>query len=214
MPGLFGRTMLIIKSKFSRLLDRAENPSQTLDYSYEEQLRQLQNVKRGIADVATAKKRLELQYTSMQQQVEKLDGQARAALAANREDLAREALSRKAAVQAQLESIMQQGQQLEAQQAKLVEGSQTLQAKIEAFRTQKEVIKAQYSAAEAQVKIGEAASGIGEHMADVGLSIQRAKDKTEQMQARASAIDELTSAGALQDFTSTGGSDDLDRQLS
>jgi phage shock protein A len=212
MPGLMGRATTIVKAKFSKALDRAENPNETLDYSYEEQLRQLQNVKRGIADVATAKKRLELQYTSMQQQVEKLDGQARAALAANREDLAREALSRKAAVQAQLESIMQQGQQLEAQQAKLVEGSQTLQAKIEAFRTQKEVIKAQYSAAEAQVKIGEAASGIGEHMADVGLSIQRAKDKTEQMQARASAIDELTAAGTLEDYTSQG--DDLDRQLS
>jgi phage shock protein A len=212
MPGLMGRATTIVKAKFSKALDRAENPNETLDYSYEEQLRQLQNVKRGIADVATAKKRLELQYTSMQQQVEKLDGQARAALAANREDLAREALARKAAVQAQLESIMQQGQQLEAQQAKLVEGSQTLQAKIEAFRTQKEVIKAQYSAAEAQVKIGEAASGIGEHMADVGLSIQRAKDKTEQMQARASAIDELTAAGTLEDYTSQG--DDLDRQLS
>jgi phage shock protein A len=212
MPGLMGRATTIVKAKFSKALDRAENPNETLDYSYEEQLRQLQNVKRGIADVATAKKRLELQYTSMQQQVEKLDGQARAALAANREDLAREALARKAAVQAQLEGIMQQGQQLEAQQAKLVEGSQTLQAKIEAFRTQKEVIKAQYSAAEAQVKIGEAASGIGEHMADVGLSIQRAKDKTEQMQARASAIDELTAAGTLEDYTSQG--DDLDRQLS
>jgi phage shock protein A len=212
MPGLMGRATTIVKAKFSKALDRAENPNETLDYSYEEQLRQLQNVKRGIADVATAKKRLELQYTAMQQQVEKLDGQARAALQANREDLAREALARKAAVQAQLESIMQQGQQLEAQQAKLVEGSQTLQAKIEAFRTQKEVIKAQYSAAEAQVKIGEAASGIGEHMADVGLSIQRAKDKTEQMQARAAAIDELTAAGTLEDYTASG--DDLDRQLS
>ena len=103
MPGLFGRLSVIIKSKFSRLLDRAENPSQTLDYSYEEQLRQLQNVKRGIADVATAKKRLELQYTSMQQQVTKLDGQAKQAVQANREDLAREALTRKAAIQAQLD---------------------------------------------------------------------------------------------------------------
>jgi phage shock protein A len=212
MPGLMGRATLIVKSKFSKFLDRSENPNETLDYSYEEQLRQLQNVKRGVADVTTAKKRLELQYTSMQQQVEKLDGQARAALKANREDLAREALARKAAVQAQLDGIMQQGQQLEAQQTKLVEGQKTLQAKVEAFRTQKEVIKAQYSAAEAQVRIGEAATGIGEQMADVGLAIQRAKDKTDQMTARASAIDELTASGALEDFTGTGG-DDIDRQL-
>src|SRR5262245_63546616 len=121
MPGLMGRASTILKAKFSRILDRAENPSETLDYSYEEQLRQLQNVKRGIADVATAKKRLELQYTSMQQQTDKLDGQARHALKAKREDQAREALTRKAAIQGQLGSIMQQGQQLEAQQQKLVE---------------------------------------------------------------------------------------------
>jgi phage shock protein A len=211
MPGLMARLSFIFKSKFSKALDRAENPNETLDYSYEEQRRQLQNVKRGIADVTTAKKRLELQYTTMQQQVDKLDGQARQALQAGREDLAREALTRKTAVQAQLEGIMQQGQQLEAQQQKLIEGERTLQAKVEAFRTQKEVIKAQYSAAEAQVRIGEAASGIGEQMADVGLAVERAKDKTEQMQARANAIDELTASGALTDLTSSG--DDIDRQL-
>jgi phage shock protein A len=212
MPGLMARMSMIIKSKFSKALDKAENPNETLDYSYEQQLQQLQNVKRGIADVTTAKKRLELQYTSMQQQVDKLDGQARDALKANREDLAREALSRKATVEAQLAGIMAQGQQLEAQQQKLVEGEKTLQAKVESFRTQKEVIKAQYNAAEAQVRITEAASGIGEDMADVGLAIERAKDKTQQMQARASAVEELTAAGTLTDFTSSG-SDDIDRQL-
>ena len=182
MPGLIGRTSMIVKAKFSKLLDKAENPDETLDYSYEEQLRQLQNVKRGIADVATAKKRLEIQYTSMQQQVDKLDGQAKAALAAGREDLAREALTRKAAIQAQLDGIMEQGQQLEAQQEKLEDGAKTLQTKIESFRTQKEVIKAQYSAAEAQVRIGEAATGIGEHMADVGLA-DRAREGQDQADA-------------------------------
>jgi len=210
MPGLMSRMSMIVKSKFSKALDRAENPNETLDYSYEQQLQQLQNVRRGIADVTTAKKRLELQYASMQQQVDKLDGQARDALKANREDLAREALTRKSAVEAQLADIMTQGQQLEAQQQKLIEGQQTLQAKVESFRTQKEVIKAQYNAAEAQVRISEAATGIGEDMADVGLAIERAKDKTQQMQARANAVEELTASGALQDYT---GGDDIDRQL-
>jgi phage shock protein A len=211
MPGLFGRAMMIVKAKFSRLLDHAENPAETLDYSYEEQLRQLQNVKRGIADVATAKKRLEMQYTSMQQQAGKLDSQAKQALTANREDLAREALTRKAAIEGQLEGIMQSGQQLEAQQQKLVESEKALSMKVESFRTQKEVIKAQYSAAEAQVRIGEAATGISSQMSDVGLAVERAKDKTQSMQARADAISELTEAGALTDFTSSG--DDIDRQL-
>jgi phage shock protein A len=211
MPGLMSRASTIIKAKLSKLLDRAEDPGETLDYSYEQQLVLLQNVKRGIADVATARKRLELQTTQLEQSVVKLETQAREALAAGREDLARQALERKAAVQAQLQGLDQQVQQLAGQQDKLVASEKQLSAKVEAFRTEKETIKAQYSAAEAQVRIGEAATGIGEQMADTGLAIQRAKDKTEQMTARASAIDELTQAGALEDFTSS--SDTLDREL-
>ena len=204
MAGLMSRASLVVKSKFSKLLDRAEDPGETLDYSYEKQLELLQNVKRGIADVVTAKKRLELQETQLQQSLVKLDSQARDALAAGREDLARQALERKSGLQQQLQSLDQQTQQLQQQQEKLVASEKTLSAKVEAFRSQKETIKAQYSAAEAQVRIGE-------QMADTGLAIQRAKDKTEQMQARASAIDELTTSGALEDFTSD--QTELDREL-
>jgi phage shock protein A len=211
MAGLMSRASTVVKAKMSKLLDRAENPAETLDYSYEKQLELLQNVKRGIADVVTAKKRLELQETQLQESIVKLDGQARQAVAADREDLARQALERKSGLQQQLQSLDTQVKQLEQQQEKLVASEKTLSAKVEAFRTQKETIKAQYSAAEAQVKIGEAATGIGEQMADTGLAIQRAKDKTEQMQARASAIDELTTSGALEDFTSD--QTQLDREL-
>src|SRR3989442_6606706 len=212
MAGLMQRASLIAKAKISKLLNRAENPTETLDYSYEQQLQLLQNVKRGVADVVSSKKRLQMQTDQLEQSVVKLETQARQALAANREDLARQALERKAAVQQQLQGLDQQIQQLEAQQEKLVSSEQQLQAKIEAFRTQKEVIKAQYSAAEAQGRIGEAATGIGEQMADTGLAIQRAKDKTEQMQARASAADELISSGTLEDFTARGQTQ-LDREL-
>jgi phage shock protein A len=211
MAGLMSRASTIVKAKFSKLLDRAEDPTETLDYSYEKQLELLQNVKRGVADVVTAKKRLELQTTQLEQSVVKLETQARQAVGAGREDLARQALERKAAVQQQLQGLDEQAKQLEAQQDKLVASQQQLQTKIESFRSQKEVIKAQYSAAEAQVRIGEAATGIGEQMADTGLAIQRAKDKTEQMQARASAIEELTASGALEDFTSD--QTQLDREL-
>jgi phage shock protein A len=212
MAGLMSRASTIAKAKVSKLLDRAEDPTETLDYSYEKQLELLQNVKRGIADVVTAKKRLELQEGQLQQGVVKLDTQARQALAAGREDLARQALERKSGFQQQLQQLDVQAKQLEDQQEKLETSEKALQAKIEAFRSQKEVIKAQYSAAEASVRIGEAATGIGEQMADVGLAVQRARDKTEQMQARAAAIDELTASGALEDFTS-GDQTDLDRQL-
>src|SRR5438128_2830426 len=211
MPGLMSRASLIVKAKFSKLIDRAEDPNVMLDYSYEQLLQQLQNVKRGVADVVTAKKRLQMQTEGLEQSVVKLETQARQAVAAGREDLARQALERKSAVQQQLQGLDTQVQQLEQQQEKLVASEKQLQAKIEAFRSQKEVIKAQYSAAEASVRIGEAATGIGEQMADTGLAIQRAKDKTEQMQARANAIDELTTSGALEDFTSN--QTQLDREL-
>ena len=210
--GLLSRTGEIIRAKFNALLNRAENPSETLDYSYEKQLTSLQNVKRGVADVVTAKKRLELQTQQLEQNVVKLDTQARQAVAAGREDLARQALERKSAIQQQLQDLDTQVKQLADQQQKLVDSQKQLEAKVEQFRSQKEVIKAQYSAAEAQVRIGEAATGIGRDMDNTGLAIQRAKDKTEQMQARASAIDELVTAGDLQEL----GSDktQLDRELS
>jgi len=211
MPGLMNRASTIVKAKFSKMLDKAEDPGETLDYSYEKQLESLQNVKRGIADVVTAKKRLQMQTAQLEQSVVKLDSQARQALGAGREDLARSALERKSAVQQQLQGLDVQIQQLEAQQEKLVESQKQLQAKIESFRTEKEVIKAQYSAAEAQVRIGEAATGLGEQMADTGLAIQRAKDKTTQMQARAAAVDELVATGALDDLTDD--QTDLDKQL-
>jgi phage shock protein A len=212
MAGMASRASLIVKSKISKLLNKAENPTETLDYSYEQMQQQLQNVKRGVADVVTAKKRLELQTQKSEQNVVKLETQARQAVAAGREDLARQALERKATAQQQLQDLDVQVQGLEAQQQKLVEAQQTLETRIEAFRSQKEVLKAQYSAAEAQVRIGEAATGIGDHMADTGLAIQRAKEKTEDLQARASAIDELTASGALEDFTA-GDQTQLDREL-
>ncbi|HEU4974639.1 MAG TPA: PspA/IM30 family protein [Baekduia sp.] len=209
-----GRFSTVIKAKISKLLDRAEDPAETLDYSYQQQLQALQNVKKGIADVVTAKKRLQMQSQKLEQSVVKLDTQARQALSQGNEDLARVALERKNVAQTELQSLDQQVTELEAQQQKLTDSEQKLRAKIEAFRTKKEVIKAQYSAAEAQVRISEAATGVGEQMADVGLAMQRAVDKTEQMKARADAVSELEAAGTFEDLTALGsGQDDIDRQL-
>jgi phage shock protein A len=205
----------VIKAKINKLLDRAEDPSETLEYSYQKQMELLQNVKKGIADVVTSKKRLQLQQQKLEQQVVKLDTQARQALAQNREDLARTALERKQFAQGELQSLDQQVAELEGQQAQLIDKEQKLRTKLEQFRTKKEVIKAQYSAAEASVRISEAATGVGEEMADVGLAMQRASDKTENMRARASAMEELEAAGAFDDaLTLGGGQDDIDRQLS
>src|SRR6201995_129915 len=196
------------------MLDRAEDPAETLDYAYERQREDLQNVRKGIADVATAKKRLQFQEDDLRQQADKLDGQAREAMTAGREDLARAAIERKQLIVGETSSLDQQGADLESQQEKLTDAERNLQTKIEQFRTKKEVIKAQYSASEAQVQISDAATGIGDHMADLGEAMQRAIDKTDQMQARASAVEELQAAGTFDDLTSLGPpQDDVDKQL-
>ncbi len=126
MPGLSGRMSTVVKAKISKLLDRAEDPSETLDYSYQKQIELLQNVKKGIADVVTSKKRLQLQEQKMKDQVVKLDTQARQALAAGKEDLARTALERKNVVQTELQSLDSQIAQLEAQQDQMTASEQKL----------------------------------------------------------------------------------------
>ncbi len=212
MAGFFQRIGLIFRSKADKALDKMEDPRQTLDYSYQKQLELLQKVRRGVADVATSRKRIELQATQLNGEMEKLTLAAQRALAAGREDLAREALTRKSGLQAQVDDLQTQHAALQAEEEKLVRASTRLQAKVDAFRTRKETIKATYSAAEAQTRINEAFSGISEEMGDVGLAIQRAEDKTLQMQARASAVDELLASGALEDATGTY-KDDITREL-
>src|SRR6478735_4712545 len=210
--SMMKRISTIFRAKANSALDKAEDPRETLDYSYQRQLEMLTKVRRGVADVATSRKRIELQLTALQGQADKLSEQARKALSMNREDLAREALSRKSGLEQQIADLKVQHAALQGEEEKLTLASQRLQAKVEAFRTRKETIKATYTAAEAQARIGEAFSGISEEMSDVGLAIQRAEDKTQAMQARAGAIDELLASGALDDVSGTS-KDDISAEL-
>lgn len=210
--GVLSRFTTYVKSLFSSMLDRAEDPGQTLDYSYQKQLEQLQNLRRSIADVVTSEKRLELQKAQLTAQVNSYDDKARQALSLNQEDLARQALERKQNIQTQLASFDTQIDQLKGQQQKFLDMQDRLQARVEQFRNQKEMVKATYGAAQAQVKIQESVTGISEEMSDVNLAVQRAQDKVLQMQARASALDELTAAGALPEIGAPAG-DSIDRQL-
>jgi phage shock protein A len=209
--GMLKRLANIVRAKMNKLLDRAEDPRDTLDLSYEKQLENLQKVRRSIAEIATARKRIEMQAAQLKQQASKLQDQARQALTQNREDLAREALSRRAAIAEELTELESQHTQIADQEEKLVLTSQKLQSQVSAFRTRKETLKASYTAAEAQTKIGEAVSGISDSMGDAGATMQRAQDKIANMQARAGAIDELLASGALTDLSSN--SDDIQAQL-
>jgi phage shock protein A len=210
--GVMKRMSMIFRSKANRVLDKAEDPRETLDYSYQKQLELLQKVRRGVADVATSRKRIELQLQQLQAQADKLEDQGRKALAVGREDLAREALTRRSGVQQQMQDLQTQYIALQGEEEKLTLASQRLQAKVDAFRTRKETIKATYTAAEAQTRIGEAFSGISEEMSDVGLAMQRAEERTQNLQARAGAIDELLASGALDDPTGMA-KDDITAEL-
>ncbi len=201
--SLMRRLSMIFKSKANSALNAAEDPRQVLDYSYERQLDMLQQMRRAVTDVATSRKRVELQAEQLQRTAERLQDQARRALEQNREDLAREALARRAALANQLDDLKRQHDQLQAQEDRLVAASQRLESKVETFRTRKETIKASFTAAEAETKVGEALSGISEEMGDVGLAMQRAEDKVLQMHARSAAVDQLMSSGALEDLSAS-----------
>src|SRR5699024_5367109 len=201
--SIFQRIATIFGAKANKALDKAENPNETLDYSYQKQLELLQKVRRGVADVATSRKRLELQMNQLEQQQDKLSGQAQKAMEIGREDLAREALTRKSGLTQQINDLQSQHEGLQGEEQKLTLASQRLQAKVDALRTKKEALKATYNAAEAQSKIGEAFSGISEELGDVGMAVRRVDEKTAPLQAGAGAVDELLASGALEHATGT-----------
>lgn len=205
------RISAIFQAKANRALDNLEDPREMLDLSYEKQVNMLRDVKRGIVEVTAARRRLELQAEELRSQLPKFDAQAMQALKVGREDLARVALERKSATQAQVDGFDAQVAQLKTEQDQLIVAEQRLQAKVDAFRTKKEVMKAQYTAAKATVRVGEAVTGLSEEMTDMGYAIQRAEDKTAQLKSRGSAIHELIESGVLDD--SLDGSTPLDREL-
>jgi phage shock protein A len=212
--SLFRRLSDVFQQKANAALDKAENPTQALDLSYQKLLEQLQQVRRSIADVLTAQKRLEGQRTSLQAQYNKLQGQARQALTQGQEDLARMALTRGQTVQAQVEQLGPQIEQLKTQESQLEVTGQNLQAKVEEFRAHKDTMKAQYTAAKATTEAMEGMTGLSEHMADVSLMIDRAQDKVNSMQARAAAVGELSDSGIMDQLQlGGGGGDDIERQL-
>ena len=174
-------------------------------------LDEITQVRRGLVDVAAARKQLELQEQQFQHTVDHLQDQAKAALAQGNEDLAREALSRKAAAQAQIDAMEPQHQQITEQEEKLTHTLEALQKRVNDFRTQKEVLKAQYTAAQAESSVDESAAGISQTFGDSGAELQRAQDKIATMQARAGAVDELLQSGVLEDVG--GDTDDIQKEL-
>jgi phage shock protein A len=208
---LFQRAHDIVAAKTNKALDAAEKPDEMLDYSYEQMLDQITKVRRALVDIAASRKQIELQEQQLQHSVDHLNDQAKAALAEGKEDLAREALSRKAAAQQQIDGLEPQHQQLTEQEQKLEQTLSALQDRVNKFRTQKETLKAQYTAAQAMTSVNESVAGISSTLGDSGAELQRAQDKISTMQARAGALDELLQSGVLEDVG--GDTDDIQKEL-
>ena len=129
--GLWQRFSMLFKAKANKALDKVEDPRETLDYSYQRQLEMHQKVKQGLLDVATARKRLEMQGEQLQSKATKLHDQAKRAMELGKEDLAREALTRRAAIEPELEGLKTQHAALQAEEAKLTEASKRLSAQVD-----------------------------------------------------------------------------------
>jgi phage shock protein A len=197
--SLFSRAHDILAAKANKALDSVENPDEMLDYSYQQMLDYITRVRQALVQIAAERKRIELQEPQLQQTIAHLDDQAKAALGQGREDLAREALSRKAAAQQQVDGMETQHQELAEQEQKLQENLAQLQQRVSHFRSQKEVMKADYAVAQA-----------GDY-GGTGDALVRAQDKIAAMQARAGATDELLQSGVLEDLG--GQTDDIQEEL-
>ncbi|HXQ18679.1 MAG TPA: PspA/IM30 family protein [Acidimicrobiales bacterium] len=209
--SVFQRAHDIIQAKTNKALDAAEKPDEMLDLSYEKMLEQITQVRRALVDIAASKKQIELQETQLQHSIDHLTDQAKAALSMGKDDLAKEALSRKATAQAQVDAMVPQDQQLAEEEEKLTHTLSALQERVNAFRTQKETLKAQYTAAKAVSTVEESTAGISKSFSDSGAALARAQDKIANMQAHAGALDELLESGVLEDVG--GPTDDIQKQL-
>jgi phage shock protein A len=209
--GLISRLAAMAEARISMLIDGFESPGEVLDYSYRRQLELSQRVRKGIAAVVVARKRLELEKLAIEEEVARLDRDAREAVAAGREDLAKIALQRKVQRAGQVEVLDEQIGSLCSEQDRLADMNRRLEMKIEAFCTEKETIKARYSAARAKVSIQEATTGLGKEMDYVSHAVRMAQEKTKELQARSEALDELTQSGAIEDVPGDG--DIVSREL-
>jgi phage shock protein A len=211
--GITNRFSTLLKQKLNTLLNKYEDPKEALDYSYTRQVETLTRLRKNIAEVVTAKRRLEIQKMKLWDNVRISDEQARRAIESNREDLAKLALERKNTNLLQAQGLDRQITEIETEQQKLEDTGRRLSTKVEEFKSKKEVIKAQFSAVEAQVRIKENITGISEEIADVGMAMSRAEDKTEKMKAKAQALEEMIDSGVLTDYTSTTSGTDIEGEL-
>jgi phage shock protein A len=209
--GIMSRTLLALRIKSNAALDRAEDPVETLNYAETQQRNLIQVVGRGLIDVASARQQLIRQADRLRAQIPLLEERARLALEADREDLARIALERKQVAIGELAELGRQVEELEAEERKLTTAHQQLSSRVEEFRVRRVSTIAQHAAAESRVKVNEAITGVSGELAELSMAVGRAEERTERLQARATAIDVLIASGSISE--PIGGVDRVEREL-
>src|SRR5258708_26803529 len=208
--GMWTRLKLIFSTKASSAMDRAEGPRQGIDYAYTQQELLLVKPGQGLVEVATWKQQLERPSKKLEGRVPQLEDQAKRALGAGRDDLARIALERKRSAAVEIEGLSAQIAEVGAEEKRLAGQERSLQVRIEEFRTPRDVVSARHSASEAEVKVKEALSGVSGELAELGMAVGRAEEKADRLQSRAKALDSLVDIGALEPVA---GGDYVDTEL-
>jgi len=210
--GILERIMVLLRQGASAALAPAPDPRVTHLTSHQKQRALLNQVAKAGKEVTAAKERLRAAGDAVRAKLPAMEEQARQELKTGRESMARLALQRRQVVINELQTLERQLAEVEKEDAALAMIEQRLSGQIEAFAARQEVIKARFSAAEAQVRINEAMTGVSQDFADLTATLQRAEHTTEEMQARATAIDRLVQGGDLDAISFGTGSDAIDRR--
>ena len=199
--GILNRVSIMFRAKVMGVVDRVEDPRETLAYACERQEELLAEVRRSLVEVTASKHQLAAHIQRLEQRLPQLDDQAARAVAASREDLARQALERRQLADHQLVELRQQLEEVSSEERKLRVAERRFASAVEAFRARRDLLSARYTAAEAQYEAQRSLAGLSGELTDLGAGIHRAEEKIERMQARATAIDELLSSGVLENLS-------------
>jgi len=199
--GILNRVSIMFRAKVMGVVDRAEDPRETLSYACQRQEELLADVRRSLVEVSASKHQLAAQIQRLEQRVPQLDDQAARAVAAARDDLARQALERRQLADRQVTDRRRQLEEVTSEEQKLRQAERRFATAVEAFRARRDLLSARYTAAEAQYEAQRSLAGLSGELTDLGEGIHRAEEKIERMQARATAIDELLSSGTLENLS-------------
>jgi phage shock protein A len=188
--GIMDRMATVIKSNLNHLINKAEDPEKMLDQILIQMRQQLVEAKREVAVAIADEKRLAAQLEAELEQVREWERRATMAVQKGEDDLAREALRRKADHEQIAIGYKKQWDAQQASTENLKNGLRALSQKIEEAGRKKNLLVARQKRAEAQKHIHEVMTGLTDTSAFE--SFDRMTAKVEQIEAQAGAAVELS----------------------